>query len=85
MHYVPYLQRDGANREYCFHSPVLLGEGTTFEKFLATMQAGHVFYDPGSKLEPAASGKYKVKSRNQFRISVRNLALLYNRFEEQDF
>ena len=65
---------------YRYGSPVLLGEGTDFTRYLLAMLAGSVVYDPGSKVE-MASTKPRVKARSQFRIPIRRLRDLYSRFE----
>jgi hypothetical protein len=81
--YVPFTNRKSASPEYQYGSPVLLGEGTRFERLLAALASRHVVFDPGSKVEHA-SKKPRVKARSQFRISVRELARLYDHFVAQD-
>lgn len=78
--YVPYESRDNATKEYRYTSPVLLGEGTSFEKFMQAIVSGLVFYDPGSKVSAASSARPRAKARSQFRVSKRRLDQLYRRF-----
>jgi len=83
--YVPY-ERDKLNAlAYRYFSPALLGEGTDFSRYLAAMCAGLVIFDPGSKVMNASSAKSSVKARSQFRMSVKNLAELYQKFGPENF
>ena len=66
---------------YSYQSPVHLGEGTSFTKFLDSAGSGAIYYDPGIKLE-LINGRKKVKHRSQFRITERNLGSLYEQFSE---
>lgn len=78
--YVRYEKDPSTLPRYRYLSPVLLGEGTDFVRYLAAMLSGSVVYDPGSKVV-AASSRAKVKARSQFRIPVNRLDTLYSRFE----
>jgi len=81
--YVPMVRHetdDGA--EFKYGDRILLGQGTDFLLFLRALELGKVVYDPGIKLEAASSDKPKVKKRNQFRVSFRDLSCLYRRFGE---
>ncbi|HWZ64732.1 MAG TPA: MvaI/BcnI family restriction endonuclease [Steroidobacteraceae bacterium] len=77
--YVPYDTQD-APRAYRYTSPALLGEGTSFVRFLAALIAGEVIYDPGPKVTGASTTRPKTKARSQFRIRKKSLSLLYDRF-----
>lgn len=82
--YIPCLARKNpltGLKDYHFGSRLELGEGTNFELFLASMQAGNVFYDPGIKLEGASSLSPKIKRRSQFRINHKNINELYKDYE----
>jgi hypothetical protein len=81
--YVPYEKRDSKPPNYRYMSPVLLGQGTDFGKYLAAIVAGNVVYDPGSKVT-VAGGRPKVKARSQFRTRVSDLGSLYLKFEAVD-
>ncbi len=81
--YVPYTHRNTPSA-YRYDSPVLLGEGTNFPKFLAALCSQHVAYDPGCKVEGLSTGKITQKARSQFRISLRRLNVLYDRIEPVD-
>lgn len=76
--YVPYESRKGPPPAYHYRDPVLLGERTDFSRYLGALHAGKVVYDPATKVTDA-SAKSKVKARSQFRIQVRQLAVLYEK------
>ena len=78
--YVPCDSRPGPPREYSYGSPVLLGEGTSFLKFLSALQCGAVYYDPAPKLERAATEHPRVHARSQFRVRLPQLPVLYDRW-----
>ena len=78
--YVPYVHRD-TPPDYRYESPVLLGEGTDFPKFLSALCSQHVVYDPGCKVEGLLSGKPRAKARSQFRIALKRLNVLYDSLE----
>jgi hypothetical protein len=79
--YVSYESEKELEPAYRYSSPVLMGEGTDFSRYLAAVSAGQVIFDPGSKVMNASTEKSTVKARSQFRISVKNLAGLYKKFE----
>jgi hypothetical protein len=81
--YVPCEAKDSGDPAYRYTSPIMLGEGTRFEKLLTGFATGAVYYDPGSKVTDASSTKPKVKARSQFRIGRKNLAQLYDRFTRE--
>ena len=70
---------------YRYFSPALLGEGTDFNRYLAALCAGRVIFDPGYKVMNASTEKSTVKARSQFRMSVRHLAELYQKFAPVKF
>ena len=82
--YVPYKLQSGADPSYRYRNPVLLGERTDFSKYLSALVAGHVVFDPGSKIDGIATARPKVKARSQFRIPRQRLSVLYEKFEELD-
>ena len=80
--YVPCLRRTlSGEHQYWYGKDIELGVGTNFERFLSAMFVGTVYYDPGIKLESASSASAKLKPRNQFRVSHKNLESLYEVFE----
>jgi hypothetical protein len=83
--YVSYESDKVAAPTYRYLSPALLGEGTDFNRYLAALCAGRVILDPGSKVMNASTDKSTVKARSQFRMSVRNLAELYQKFGPVEF
>ena len=83
--YVPYESEKVGAPAYRYFSPALLGEGTDFNRYLTALCAGKVIFDPGSKVMKASSQKSSVKARSQFRIPVRHLAELYQKFGPVNF
>lgn len=81
--YVSSLKRDLPRRQYRFGRVVRLGEGTSFERFLAAVHRGDIYLDPGVKVEDYPHAP-RPKKRNQFRIRASQLASLYGRFETVD-
>jgi hypothetical protein len=75
--YVPSASRTEPERQYHYGGSVLLGQETDFIRFLNAMAAGHVYYDPGIKLEESSSANPKLKRRSQFRVRVQRLGALY--------
>jgi hypothetical protein len=84
--YVPALRRQapGDGYEYHYGKDVELGTGTHFELILTAMAGGHVYYDPGIKLEYASTDTAKLKRRSQFRVHHRELSSLYKGYEFLD-
>ena len=83
--YIPYESNKVAERNYRYHSPALMGEGTDFNRYLGALCSGKVIFDPGSKVMNASSQKFSVKPRSQFRMTVSNLPELYQKFGPVDF
>jgi hypothetical protein len=59
-----------------YSNKVILGTGTDFQLFLSEMAKGHIYYDPGIKMENIST-KPKIKKRSQFRIKSQHLPNLY--------
>jgi len=78
--YVPYASEKVAAPAYQYFSPALLGEGTDLNRYLAALSAGLVIFDPGSKVMNASTAKSSVKARSQFRMAVKQLPALYEKF-----
>ncbi len=78
--YVPFQMRKDPAQEYVYGDRVRLGEDTDFLRFLKAMADGKVYYDPGIKVEGAATARPAVKRRSQFRIKSADIAALYARF-----
>lgn len=68
---------------YSYGKDVLLGEGTNFSHLLKGISGGHVYYDPGIKLE-IVNRKNKIKRRSQFRVNKKGLPALYDSFSSHD-
>lgn len=83
--YVPYESEKILAPAYRYFSPALLGEGTDINRYLAALCAGQVIFDPGSKVMAASTDKSTVKARSQFRISVKHLEGLYQKFGPVEF
>lgn len=80
--YVPFTNDKGTPPKYHFGSPVSLGEGTDFSKYLNALAQSKIIFDPGSKIENPDTEHKSVKARSQFRINKKDLHLLYENFEE---
>lgn len=78
--YVRFESRAEPKRAYRYLSPVLLGEGTDFSRYLSQLASGVVVYDPACKVE-ALTSRPRSKARSQFRISVSHLSALYETLE----
>ncbi len=64
-----------------FYCPVVrLAEGTVLGKYLDAIIDGHVFFDPGMKIENAST-KPKTQRRSQFRITANKVQHLYDHVE----
>jgi hypothetical protein len=83
--YIPCKLRKEPTVDYQYSPPALIGIGTDFTKFLSAMDKGLVNYDPGPKLMNSSTAHPTVKARSQFRISIKNLASLYDSFEKEVF
>lgn len=82
--YVPGESRKEPARQYRYGNRIMLGEETDFLMFLAAMAAGHVFYDPGIKMEGVSLPKPESKRRSQFRVKWKDLPSLYRTTSEFD-
>lgn len=79
--YIPSMSNKTSDiGKYLYGNNIILGSSTDFQLFLNEMAAGHIYYDPGIKLENIST-KPIVKKRSQFRILARNLVNLYKRNE----
>ena len=83
--YVPYKSNKETTRTYRYSSPALMGEGTDFNRYLTALCAGQVIFDPGSNIKNASTEKASVQSRCQFRMPVRHLTELYQKFGPVEF
>ena len=75
--FVPAQQRLTPARQYRFGRSILLGEGAEFGLFLAAVEAGKVYYDPGIKVERASEKNPVTKRRSQFRVKSTDIPELY--------
>jgi len=84
--YVPCMSRIAASGEveYLYGQNIELGVGTDFEMLLSSMCKGHVYYDPGIKLENVSTPKSKIKKRSQFRVNHKHLDSLYKSLDFVD-
>ena len=83
--YVPYKSNKNEPPTYQYASPTLMGEGTNFNLYLSALCAGLVIFDPASKVMNASTSNSTVKARSQFRMPVKQLASLYQKFEKTEF
>lgn len=72
------IQRNPSIR-YRYGNEVMLAEGARFRLLLRAFAEGAVYYDPGLKIEKAASAHPEIKRRSQFRVDSRRLASLYEK------
>lgn len=63
---------------YQFGPKIILAKGASIEQFLKGLATGSVIHDPGCKYFLNAKGNWVSKKRNQFRVSSRNMAALYD-------
>jgi len=68
-------------QEYSYGAVVQLCEGTDVLLLLAAISAGTVYYDPGIKIEDAATARPVIKRRSQFRVKHEGLMGLYRTTE----
>jgi hypothetical protein len=73
--YVP-SESIGKPKSYRYGDQVQFATGTDFFKFMRLVHKGRVYLDPAVKVENG-----KIKKRNQFRVSHKDLAHLYENFE----
>ena len=79
--YVTYEKRKTIDAlEYRYLSPVHLGEGTDFSRYLSAVASRRVIFDPGSKVMNASSARPTVKARSQFRTTTEHLSTLYQKY-----
>ena len=74
--YVPSMMREKPGRQYAYGPTVRLCKQTDALLLLAALVSGRVYYDPGIKLE-CASTRPRTKRRSQFRISAKDIDILY--------
>ncbi|MGP5411400.1 MvaI/BcnI family restriction endonuclease [Glutamicibacter ardleyensis] len=79
--YVPNIRSKVVPTTFRYGSEIHLGQGTAFKIFLKAMANQAIYYDPGIKSELQPNGKWSPKARSQFRINVKMLDQLYNKFD----
>lgn len=78
--YIPSISSLRGTPCYMYGDKVIMGENTDFQLFLKQMAAGHVYYDPGIKMEHCST-QPRIKKRSQFRIKSANINGLYKKTE----
>jgi len=83
--YIPSISKQEGNELKAYHygNIARLFEGTSIIRLLKAVSEGHVYYDPGIKLENADTIP-KTKRRSQFRIKSSALDKLYDREDVVD-
>jgi len=83
--YVPSMSSEtiAAVRSYHYGNIIRLFEGTNISLLLHALSKGHIYYDPGIKLENANT-RPVTKRRSQFRIKSESLSTLYHSNEQVD-
>jgi len=82
--YVPSENRKAPRWQYRYGNLIKLCTGTDGIRFLTSLSAGKIFYDPGIKLEQAFSDRPRTKRRSQFRVQAGDINALYERVEVID-
>lgn len=78
--YIPSMSQTDPIRQYYYGNEILLGELTDFTLFLNEMNRGHIYYDPGIKIENITT-KPIAKKRSQFRVKSQYIHNLYKSSE----
>lgn len=80
--YVPaQVDSSAAPAKYRYGKDVKLCRRTDATLLLKAIAEGHVYYDPGIKLDRATS---KTHRRSQFRIKFKQVSMLYRQTEDRD-
>jgi hypothetical protein len=80
--YIPaQLDSSTAPAKYRYGKDVKLCRSTDATLLLKAVAEGHVYYDPGIKLDRATS---KTHRRSQFRIKYKQISRLYRQTEDTD-
>lgn len=75
--YVTYTKQESAGGVYYRYGPeVLLCQGAELKRFLAALDDGIIYYDPGIN-QKLVDGKWKSKKRSQFRVRWNDVTRLY--------
>jgi len=82
--YVASENRKTPQWQYRYGNLIRICTGTDGIRFLKSLSAGKIFYDPGIKLEQAFSDKPRTKRRSQFRVQVGDVNGLYEHVELVD-
>lgn len=82
--YVPAMLRKDPAQQYCFSRQVRLASKPDFLLVLSALDTGVIYYDPGIKLENAATPQSRLKKRSQFRIKSKDLGAIYGLCEKID-
>lgn len=81
--YIPSISENKPVRRYHYGKIVRVGKGTDFLLYLKAIAEGHIYYDPGIKLEKA-SMEARIKRRSQFRVKSVALSALYHEMRTLD-
>ena len=82
--YVPSMLRKEPTQQYSYAKSVRLASKPDFLLVLRALDEGVIYYDPGIKLENAATDKSRLKKRSQFRIKSKDLRSIYGLCENID-
>ena len=82
--YIPGIKSSrGGSNFYHFSNMVRTAEGTDFLRLLSGFASKAVYYDPGIKVENMSTAP-KAHLRSQFRVSTKDLGLLYHKMTDVD-
>jgi hypothetical protein len=82
--YVASENRKEPKWQYRYGNLIRICTGTDGIRFLKSLSAGKIFYDPGIKLEQAFSDRPRTKRRSQFRVQAGDIKELYENVEVVD-
>jgi hypothetical protein len=82
--YVASENRKVPQWQYRYGNLIRICTGTDGIRFLKSLSAGKIFYDPGIKLEQAFSDRPRTKRRSQFRVQAGDINELYENVEVID-
>ncbi len=80
--YVPCITETRAGvKYYHYGNRYLVGEGTSFNRFITALLSTNVYLDPAIKYFPNRQVGTRMKKRNQFRTKTGHLDVLYDQWE----
>lgn len=81
--YVSYVKQKGSPPYYHYGPMITLAKGADLKLFLHALYSSAIYYDPGVNMK-YKSTRWVSKKRNQFRVSWRNVGVLYEEIKQLD-